>query len=101
MPAKNPEDERNSRTALDGASTEAVERQRQFYLSADLAGRLDGKGMQHVRGAPYHRQTQGKIERRRQTLKNHILPESACIGGPIKAKANKLAMSEMRQRRRH
>ena len=57
------------------------------YLSADLAARLDGKGVQHVRGAPYHRQTQGKIESRRQTLKNHILPESACIGGPIKAKA--------------
>ena len=40
------------------------------YLSADLAEWLDGKGMQHVRGAPCHPQTQGKIERRHQTLKN-------------------------------
>jgi putative transposase len=26
--------------------------------------------MEHVRGAPYHPQTQGKIERWHQTLKN-------------------------------
>ena len=55
------------------------------YISADLAAWLDGKGMQHVRGAPYHRRIQGKIERWHQTLKNRILPESACIGAPIKA----------------
>ena len=29
--------------------------------------------MQHVRGAPYHPQTQDKIERWHQTLKNRIL----------------------------
>jgi putative transposase len=29
--------------------------------------------MDHVRGAPYHPQTQGKIERWHQTLKNRIL----------------------------
>jgi transposase InsO family protein len=28
--------------------------------------------MQHVRGAPYHPQTQGKIERWHQTLKNLV-----------------------------
>jgi len=28
--------------------------------------------MKHVRGAPYHPQTQGKIERWHQTLKNRI-----------------------------
>jgi transposase InsO family protein len=38
-----------------------------------LAKWLEGKGMQHVRGAPYHPQTQGKIERWHQTLKNRIL----------------------------
>jgi transposase InsO family protein len=32
--------------------------------------------MKHVRGAPYHPQTQGKIERWRQTLKNRILLEN-------------------------
>ena len=31
--------------------------------------------MEHVRGAPYHPQTQGKIERWHQTLKNRILLE--------------------------
>ena len=29
--------------------------------------------MENVRGAPYYPQTQGKIERRHQTLKNRIL----------------------------
>ena len=46
------------------------------YVSADLATWLNGKGMQHVRGAPYHPQTQGKIERWHQTLKNRILLEN-------------------------
>jgi RNA-directed DNA polymerase len=43
------------------------------YVAEDLAKWLDGKGMQHTRGAPYHPQTQGKIERWHQTLKNRIL----------------------------
>ncbi len=32
--------------------------------------------MYHVRGSPYHPQTQGKIERWHQTLKNRILLEN-------------------------
>ncbi|KWT68509.1 Mobile element protein [Hyphomicrobium sulfonivorans] len=43
------------------------------YVSAELAGWLEGNGMDHVRGAPNHPQTQGKIERWHQTLKNRIL----------------------------
>ena len=43
------------------------------YISGDLAEWLEDKGMDHVRGAPYHPQTQGKIERWHQTLKNRIL----------------------------
>jgi putative transposase len=43
------------------------------YISADLAEWLENKEMEHVRGAPYHPQTQGKIERWHQTLKNRIL----------------------------
>jgi putative transposase len=31
------------------------------YISADLATRLDGNGMQHDRGVPYYRQTHDKI----------------------------------------
>ena len=46
------------------------------YVSGELAEWLDDKGMGHVRGAPYHPQTQGKIERWHQTLKNRILLEN-------------------------
>jgi len=40
------------------------------YIAADLAEWIDANGMSHVRGAPLHPQTQGKIERWHQTLKN-------------------------------
>jgi len=53
------------------------------YISADLAEWLDDKGMQHVRGAPYHPQTQGKIERWHQTLKNCILLENYYVPGDL------------------
>jgi transposase InsO family protein len=33
------------------------------YISADLDKWLDDQDMQHIRGAPYHPMTQGKIER--------------------------------------
>lgn len=55
------------------------------YISADLAEWLDDKGMQHVRGAPHHPQTQGKIERWHQTLKNRILLENYYLPGDLKA----------------
>ena len=45
------------------------------YVSGELAEWLQDKGMKHSRGAPYHPQTQGKIERWHQTLKNRILLE--------------------------
>jgi putative transposase len=43
------------------------------YISADLAEWLEEKKIEHIRGAPYHPQTQGKIERWHQTLKNRVL----------------------------
>jgi len=46
------------------------------YISGELANWLNEHGMDHVRGAPYHPQTQGKIERWHQTLKNRILLEN-------------------------
>ena len=55
------------------------------YISGELAGWLDNKGMDHVRGAPYHPQTQGKIERWHQTLKNRILLENYFLPGDLKA----------------
>jgi len=55
------------------------------YISADLATWLEGKGMSHVRGAPYHPMTQGKIERWHQTLKNRILLENYFLPGDLEA----------------
>ena len=55
------------------------------YISGDLAEWLDDKGMDHVRGAPYHPQTQGKIERWHQTLKNRILLENYFFSEDLKA----------------
>jgi transposase InsO family protein len=46
------------------------------YIAGDLADWLKDQGMDHVRGAPLHPQTQGKIERWHQTLKNRILLEN-------------------------
>lgn len=41
--------------------------------------------MDHTRGAPYHPQTQGKIERWHQTLKNRILLENYYLPGDLEA----------------
>jgi hypothetical protein len=38
---------------------------------------LAQQGIQHVRGAPAHPQTQGKIESRHQTMKNRILLDAS------------------------
>jgi RNA-directed DNA polymerase len=39
--------------------------------------------MEHVRGAPYHPQTQGKIERWHQTLKSRILLDNYYLPGDL------------------
>lgn len=59
------------------------------YISGDLAEWLDDYDMDHVRGAPYHPQTQGKIERWHQTLKNRILLENYFLPGDLKAQIGK------------
>ena len=41
--------------------------------------------MSHVRGAPLHPQTQGKIERWYQTLKNRVLLENYFLPGDLEA----------------
>lgn len=53
------------------------------YISGDLADWLEDHGMDHVRGAPNHPQTQGKIERWHQTLKNRILLENYYLPGAL------------------
>jgi transposase InsO family protein len=42
------------------------------YLSGELRDYLDERKMTHTRGAPYHPQTQGKIERWHRTMKNVV-----------------------------
>jgi putative transposase len=59
------------------------------YVAGELADYLADKNMRHVRGAPFHPQTQGKIERqmdqRHQTLKNRILLENCYLPGDLEA----------------
>jgi transposase InsO family protein len=53
------------------------------YISHDLAKWLDDQSMDHVRGAPNHPQTQGKIERWHQTMKNRVLLENYYLPGAL------------------
>ena len=46
------------------------------YISGNLADWLTDNEMSPVRGAPYHPQTQGQIERWHHTLKNRIVLEN-------------------------
>ncbi len=55
------------------------------YISADLAKWLGERNIEHVRGAPYHPRTQGKIERWHQTLKNRVLLENYYFPGDLEA----------------
>jgi putative transposase len=55
------------------------------YISGDVTDWLDDRGMRHVRGAPHHPQTQGKIKRWHQTLKKpHPTRELLPAGRPRK-----------------
>jgi transposase InsO family protein len=56
------------------------------YISGELADWLEDRQMDHVRGAPYHPQPQGKIERWHQTLKNRILLENYYLPGDLRQK---------------
>jgi putative transposase len=55
------------------------------YISSDLAEWLKDRGIAHVHSAPCHPQTQGKIERWHQTLKNRILLENYYLPGDLEA----------------
>jgi transposase InsO family protein len=55
------------------------------YLSGELKTYLNEQQMGHTRGAPYHPQTQGKIERWHQTLKNRILLDHYFFPGDLEA----------------
>jgi len=53
------------------------------YIAAELAEWIAARAMNHVHGAPLHPQTQGKIERWHQTLKNRILLENYFLPGDL------------------
>ena len=53
------------------------------YIATDLADWLDKRKIEHIRGAPCHPQTQGKIKRWHQTLKNRILLENYYLPGDL------------------
>ena len=53
------------------------------YVSGYLAEWLQDKGMKHSRGAAYHPQTQGKIERGHQALKNRTQLENYFLPGDL------------------
>ena len=55
------------------------------YIAGDLAEWLGARNIKHLRGAPYHPMTQGKIERWHQTLKNRILLENYFLPGDLEA----------------
>ena len=55
------------------------------YIAGELAEYIEARKMSHVRGAPCHPQTQGKIERWHQTLKNRILLENYFLPGDVEA----------------
>ena len=56
------------------------------YVAGDLATWLGKQGIKHVRGAPNHPMTQGKIERWHQTMKNRILLENYFLPGGLEAR---------------
>lgn len=53
------------------------------YVAADLSDWLEGQGMKHTRGKPYHPMTQGKIERWHLSLKSRILLENYYLPGDL------------------
>ncbi len=55
------------------------------YIAGDLAKWLEAEGITHVRGAPNHPMTQGKIERWHQTMKNRVLLENYYLPGDLEA----------------
>ena len=70
------------------------------YIAGDLAKWLGARNIKHVRGAPYHPMTQGKIQRWHQTLKNRILLENYYLPAIIEAHI-KTFVADYNHRRYH
>ena len=58
------------------------------YIAGDLAEWLEDRGIRHIRGAPFHPQTQGKNERWHQALKNRILLENYYLPADLETQIN-------------
>lgn len=69
-------------------------------VSGKLADWLQDKDMKHSQGALYHPQTQGKIERWHQALKNRILLENYFLPGALEAQIEVLVDHYNHQRYR-
>ena len=69
------------------------------YISGDLARWLGERNIEHVRGAPGHPETPGKIERWHQTLKSRILLENYYF--PVDLEANVAAFVDYYNNRRY
>jgi transposase InsO family protein len=75
-----------ARTAVPAAAPHSFRRcYGPCYIAGELADWLQHRDMRHTRGAPCHPQTQGKIERWHQTLKNRILLENYFMPGDLEA----------------
>ena len=59
------------------------------YISGKLREYLDENEINHTRGAPYHPQTQGKIERYHRTMKNIILLRKYFLPWELEAEIEK------------
>ena len=68
-------------------------------IAGDLAEWLDDRDIVHIRGAPNHPRTQGKIERWHRTSKNRILLENYSLPGDLEAQVG--AFVEHHNRRRY
>ncbi len=56
------------------------------YISNEFRNYLSDQNLGHVRGAPYHPQTQGKIERYHRTMKNVVKLENYFFPDELRAK---------------
>ena len=92
MPARNVSDTLEAALAAAGRDQTQIRHRPRLlsnsapcYIAGELAQWLAANAMDHVRGTPCQPQTQGKIERWHQTLKNRILLENYYLPGDLEA----------------
>ena len=59
------------------------------YIPSDLVEWMHDHSVKHVRGAPYHPMTQGKIERWHRSMKNQVLLEHYYLPGDLERRIGK------------